>query len=633
MPKVTSVAHMGRRVGLALAGMLLATTCFAREAPGIAQRREALLGNSGAFLAAMSAQTARDMRAAADYYRDLLQGDPRNPALVERAFIAELSDGDYVEAFKFAEKMSARDGSNPLAQAALGIRAISQKKYQNARELLGRASGGRGRNSDLTVALLTAWTRVGSNQLDRALEVVDGFSAPELAAYRNFFGGLMAEVAGNQKEAQKRLEVAYRTEPGTLRVADAYARNISRNGRIDDAIKVYGEWESRNSGQPLVRDQLAELRAGRPLKPLATTVQQGAAEVLYGLGAASNSGREQADTSLIFMQLAQYLNPDDDLIKISVAELFEQMKQWQRAGEAYGKIANASPYRIRSLLGRVVAYERQEKTDDAIRTLTTLLQESPGELDAVDMLGGLYRQKKKLQESIDTYSAAISRLDKPERSHWNLYFGRGVSYERNKQWAKGEPDFLKALELLPVSVRSTREKYERAQVLNYLAYSWVDQGLNIDRSFAMLKEAVSLAPEDGAIVDSLGWAYYRLAKYEDAVRELERAVELKPGDPTINDHLGDAYWKVGRKDEARFKWNQARDLKPEAEDLLKITKKLDSGLQDELPPIPAELKTDIDAPPPPPTAGSLGVAPAVEKAPDAPKSDAPNADAPKPNGN
>jgi Flp pilus assembly protein TadD len=117
-------------------------------------------------------------------------------------------------------------------------------------------------------------------------------------------------------------------------------------------------------------------------------------------------------------------------------------------------------------------------------------------------------------------------------------------------------------------------------VLNYLAYSWVDQGLNIDRSFDMLKEAVALAPEDGAIVDSLGWAYYRLGKYDDAVRELERAIELKPGDPTINDHLGDAYWKVGRTGEAYFKWNHARDLKPEPDELPPILRKIQFGLDD-----------------------------------------------------
>jgi Flp pilus assembly protein TadD len=96
----------------------------------------------------------------------------------------------------------------------------------------------------------------------------------------------------------------------------------------------------------------------------------------------------------------------------------------------------------------------------------------------------------------------------------------------------------------------------------------------------MIKTAVELRPTDGYIVDSLGWVYYRLGRYEEAVTELERAIELRPADPVINDHLGDAYWKVGRRNEARFQWNHARDLDPEEDELPKILDKIENGLPD-----------------------------------------------------
>ena len=596
MPIRRTVFSRGRRsASLLLVATLLAAPAFAKETPRL-QRLEGLSESSGSFLAAMSAQGNRDLRAAAGFFRELLRTDPNNASLLERAFVSELGDGNLTEAFRHAESAIARSSTNPLAQATLGVRSIKLRQYQTARSHLAKAGGARGRNADLTVALLTAWTHVGSGDLKRALDIVERFNDPQLEAYRNFFGGMMAEVAGNKAEAAKRLMAAYRAEPGTLRVADAYARNLSRAGNREDALKVYGEWENRNSGQPFVKKQLDELRAGRVLPPLATNVAEGAAEVLYGLGAAS--GGRESETSLIFMQLANYLNPDDDLVKVSIGELFESMRQWERSGEVFSKIANDSPYRTRSLLGRVIAYERLEKTEDAIGTLTTLLSETPDELDAVDMLGGLYRTKKDMPKAIAVYSAALGRIAKPEAPHWNLYFGRGVAYERNKEWALAEPDFLKALELLPANTTSARAKYERAQVLNYLAYSWVDQGLNIEKSFEMLKQAVALAPEDGAIVDSLGWAYYRLGKFDEATRELERAIELKPGDPTINDHLGDAYWKVGRRSEAYFKWNHARALKPDAEDLPKILSKIERGLDDPVPPVPSELIKPADLPKP-----------------------------------
>jgi Flp pilus assembly protein TadD len=107
--------------------------------------------------------------------------------------------------------------------------------------------------------------------------------------------------------------------------------------------------------------------------------------------------------------------------------------------------------------------------------------------------------------------------------------------------------------------------------------------MNIDEAFTMLKRAVELMPRDGMIIDSLGWAHYRLGHYEDATRELEKAVELKPGDAVINDHLGDAYWRVGRRLEARFQWQHAKDSNPEPEDLAKILRKLERGLDEEKP--------------------------------------------------
>ena len=124
----------------------------------------------------------------------------------------------------------------------------------------------------------------------------------------------------------------------------------------------------------------------------------------------------------------------------------------------------------------------------------------------------------------------------PEPEHWRLFYARGITYERTKRWPQAEADLLHALELEP----------DQPFVLNYLGYSWVDKGLNLDRPRPCCNRAVELRPDDGFIVDSLGWAYFRLGEYDKAVTYLERAVELEPGDPVINDHLGDAYWRVGR---------------------------------------------------------------------------------------
>jgi len=160
---------------------------------------------------------------------------------------------------------------------------------------------------------------------------------------------------------------------------------------------------------------------------------------------------------------------------------------------------------------------------------------------------------------------------KPEKANWVMFYFRGICAERSKQWPQAEADMKKALELFP----------DQPLVLNYLGYSWVDQGVHLDEGMDMIRRAVEQRPDDGYIVDSLGWAYFRIGNYDEAVKNLERAVELKPDDPTINDHLGDAYWRVGRKLEAHFQWSHAKDLKPEQEDLPKIEAKLKDGLPDD----------------------------------------------------
>ena len=193
-------------------------------------------------------------------------------------------------------------------------------------------------------------------------------------------------------------------------------------------------------------------------------------------------------------------------------------------------------------------------------------------------LGNIERGRKKFADCAQTYDQGIAAFPDPnDKANWVYYYYRGICEERSKQWNKAEADMRKALELQP----------EQPHVLNYLGYSWIDQGVNLDEGMKMIKRAVEQRPDDGYIVDLLGWAYYRIGNYDDAVKNLERAIDLKPEDPTINDHLGDAYWRVGRTLEAKFQWAHARDLKPEPEDLPKIEAKIANGLTDNASPASA----------------------------------------------
>jgi Flp pilus assembly protein TadD len=208
--------------------------------------------------------------------------------------------------------------------------------------------------------------------------------------------------------------------------------------------------------------------------------------------------------------------------------------------------------------------------------------EAPKTIGADVQLGDALRNKKRFEDAGAAYNEAIERataMGLPDR--WALFYDRGVAYERAGKWKEAEADLEHALELKP----------DQPLILNYLGYSWVDKGVKLDQGLKMVEKAVELRPEDGYIVDSLGWAHYRLGDYKAAVEHLERAVELVPSDPTINDHLGDAYWRSGRFVEARYQWRRALQFGPDRDDIHPIEVKLDQGLA----PLPASTPAP-DAP-------------------------------------
>ena len=254
----------------------------------------------------------------------------------------------------------------------------------------------------------------------------------------------------------------------------------------------------------------------------------------------------------------------------TLAEAYGKLKQSDSAIEIYDQVPKSSSLRVASEIRVALLYAAMGKADKSAKQLRGIVKQHPDNVDAVSALADVLRSQKKFQESADAYTRVLALTAPDDKSRWAIYYFRGVDYERAKEWSKAEPDLKEALNLYP----------EQPMVLNYLGYSWVDQGVHLDEAFKMLRRAVELEPEDGYIVNSLGWAYYKLGRYDEAVKYLERAVDLKPGDPTINEHLGDAYWRVGRKLDAGFQWNHARDLKPDPEDLPKILGKIAKGLPD-----------------------------------------------------
>ncbi|MEH2512380.1 tetratricopeptide (TPR) repeat protein [Nitrobacteraceae bacterium AZCC 1564] len=525
---------------------------------------------SGSYLAARHASADRDAGAASAFYRAALRSDPKNSELLDRAFISSLADGDMDEAVKLAEKILAVDKNNRVARLVVGVRALKHKQYSAAQQNINQSI--RGPITDLVATLLSSWASYGAGNTQVAVSSIDKLAGPEwYPIFKDLHAGLILELANKQKEAGVRFDRAYKLDDSALRVADAYARWLSRNKDSAAATAIYEAFDKKLARHPLVIEGLRETKAGKKLAPLADSPQQGAAEALYGIGA-SLTRRGGEDLALVYLQLALYLNPNHSLALLSLADLYESVKKPQMAIKVYERVAANSPLKRNAQIQLATDLDAVDRTDEGIKILKSVVAEDPKDIEAIMALGNIERARKKFADCSTTYGKGIdvsaANGDKP---NWVFYYFRGICNERSKQWPKAEADLKKALELQP----------EQPHVLNYLGYSWIDQGINLDEAMKMIRRAVEQRPDDGYIVDSLGWAYYRIADYENAVKNLERAIDLKPEDPTINDHLGDAYWRVGRTLEAKFQWQHARDLKPDPEELPKIDAKLKDGLPDD----------------------------------------------------
>ena len=526
---------------------------------------------SGNYLAGRHAQVVREIESALAFYSAVLAREPENPDLIRRAFVLQLGEGRIPEALALAQRLpkddATRTGYPEFLRAADAI-----KRGQHADALARLNALGKEGVAGLVGPLLAAWAEAGRGERAAAAAALDSLAAKEGA--RGFFdlhGALLADVGGDFAKAETGLrKIADEEGATTVRLAVLLGNLYERMGERDKALAVYDAFIARNPDSRLIDDARARAAGGKVKpRPEVGTASDGAAEALLGLAGVFRQ-QNVRETSLLFARLALHLRPDYPPAQVLLADLYENDGRFDAANAVYEAINPASPL-YRATRTRIAAnFERMDRGDEAIQRLESLAKIDAKNPEALIQLGDTLRGRKKFKEAAEAYDRAVARLPALERRHWTLLYSRAIALERSDQWPRAEADFLKALEFEP----------EQPYVLNYLGYSWIEKRQHLERATDMIRRAVALRPSDGYIVDSLGWVYYQLGDYADAVRELERAVELRPEDPVINDHLGDAFWRVGRRTEARFQWERALGLKPEPDTIDAISKKIKEGLPD-----------------------------------------------------
>lgn len=527
----------------------------------------------GAYLAGRIAHSRKDFDAAAEYYMKTAQQDKKNKTLLNRTYIMLASQGRISEAAAFAETAQAEKDNNDFIPIILMAEKIKQKDYSAA--LNASKTSDSVLYKKLINPLVNAWIYTGLNQYDKAISALSPLKKERgLLSLYYFHAGLINDYFDKPEQTKHYYENIINNEKMELsvRTLEIISNFYLRNGEKDKAVELTSKYAGIAPSVDMLQKvyETVQKADAAQTSPIITSPQAGASEAFFSIAAIVKHNPDALDHSHLFVRLSIYENPQNDLARLLLANIFETREMYKEANDVYNEISNTSP----------AYYMAQYKKSENLRNMSdykgselllkSLIEDYPNDYQTLLDLGDTMRLQDKFKDSVKYYRKALNKFPEQVGGMWQLYYAMGISFERMNEWTSSELCMLKALELSPNNVLAQ----------NYLGYSWLKQGKNIEEAFSMVASAYNQAPYNSSITDSLGWAFYQLGMFDQAIVYLEKAAESAPSSAVINDHLGDAYWQGGRKNEARFQWNHALILKDDSGEVSKeeIKNKLQNGL-------------------------------------------------------
>jgi len=503
---------------------------------------------------------------AAGYFEAARLRDPGRALLDRRAFELAVAAGDRARATELARALvaaraaAATKGAEDPNVVLIQLTDAVLRKDWGVADALRPGLAGAGYAS-VVGPIVEAWVLFGRGKRDAALARLDP------AAFTGFTRSYVAEQRAHMLAALGRWDEA----------AGAYAElGASPGGGI--SLLRLGEADARAAGgdraaalalltgdSGAVVAARARLVAGKRVGPLAPDPRRAIAWLAVRL-AADLARDRPVPLALLFARISTFLAPDNAATWLICGDVLARSGQREAALTAYSAISAADPLADTARLRRIEVLESLGRRDEA-GVLLKAAAAAPGAAVADwTRLGDWHRQAEQFGEAAKAYATAIERAGLAATG--TLFFLRGSAHERGSDWRAAEADLREALKRSP----------DEPVILNYLGYSLLDRGQGLAEANQLIARAAQLRPDDGGVIDSLGWSQYRQGRFGEAVATLEKANALDPNDPTVTEHLGDAYWQVGRRLDARFRWRAALDLDPEAKQKAALAAKLDVGL-------------------------------------------------------
>lgn len=532
-------------------------------------------GVFGSYLSGRFALNHGDFDTAAADLLHALAITPDDPDLLRQTFVASVTVGR-PEAVALARQIAGGNHADgpalpqglPLGQIARLVLVDAAAKSGDWHQAVDRLRAiPREGIMNVLQPLLLAWALEGGSGpngagVDEARVTLRPFlTAREVRPIAALHAAMIDDVFGRPADAAANYRVTEaEARLQTPRTALILASWHARSGDPAGAERVLTQMAA---AIPEAEITVPAMLTGLNRRPVASALD-GMAEA-YLTFAVALQREDGGELAMILARLALDVRPNLAAAKLLAAEIQANARRYDSALDLLDQAIQSNDPIVPILrLRRSTVLERMDRTDEAIREAERLGRDYPASPMPDIQLGDLLRVKHQWAPSIAAYDRVIGRIRTPAAEDWILYYSRGISFERSGQWARAEADFNEALRLSP----------DQPSVLNYLGYSWADMGRNLERAREMIQRALTRKPNDGAIIDSMGWVLFRQGHVDEALTYLERAVGLEAEDVSINDHLGDVLWAAGRKIEAHFQWRRALTLNPAPEDAAKLEAKI-----------------------------------------------------------
>ncbi len=533
------------------------------------QKQETVYGN---YLAGRIAHIRQDYDNAAYYYVKSLEKGMVNKDLLGKTYIILASQGQIDKAVKYAQIARKNGDDNTFIDVIDAVNNFKHGKYKEARDKMVKIEEKTYQN--LISPLFSAWSYVGEGNYNQAVAELNRLSETEdLKTVYYLHKGLIAEYFKKNEEAQKSYDVVINDRSGDISfralqiITNFLIRSQNKSKAESLVAKYYGSSNIKEMLSSLSK-KIKESDSSIPL--LVDSANKGIGEVFLEIALLFKTIPAGYDYAQMYMAISEYFNPDNDITKIAMADIFEERQMYKDANKYYDSVSKKSEMFYPAQIKKANNLSEEKQYDAAVKVLKKLLRDNPKNFQVLFNLGDVLRINNQQSDAIKYYNEAINSIFYESEKYWPVYYALAVSYDKNKEWLKAQESLEKALKL------SNRHP----QVLNYLGYSWLKYDINIDKAASMILEAYEKEPNDGVIIDSLGWVYFKTGDYKNAIVYLEKASELNPQNAVISDHLGDAYWLGGRKNEAIFQWKRALKQEEDNEDLnLKsVRNKIENGL-------------------------------------------------------